>query len=229
MTLGGLMKLTLLDFPGRVACTVFTSGCNFRCPFCHNASLVRTEEEQIGQKDFFEFLEKRRGILDGVCISGGEPTIQPDIIEFISKIKELGFLTKLDTNGSNPEKLKRLIGEGLVDYVAMDIKNSPAGYVKTCGGADHLEKVMESADILMEAQTEYEFRTTVVSGLHTDSDFHEIGKWIKGAQKYYLQTFKDSGDILEEGMSACDSGDMKRFLSIIKEYIPNAKLRGSDT
>ena len=228
MTIGGLMKLTLLDFPGKVACTVFTAGCNFRCPFCHNASLVRAECDYISEEEFFAFLEKRHGILDGVCVSGGEPTLQGDLIDFIAKIKSIGYSVKLDTNGSDPDKLKKLVNDGLVDYVAMDIKNSPSSYVKTCGGVDFLEKVKESIAFLMSSDIEYEFRTTVASGLHTDSDFHEIGLLIHDAPKYYLQTFKDSGDILAEGMSAADESDMKRYLNIIKRYVPNAKLRGSD-
>ncbi|MBO7148561.1 MAG: anaerobic ribonucleoside-triphosphate reductase activating protein [Clostridia bacterium] len=228
MTIGGLMKLTLLDFPGKVACTVFTAGCNFRCPFCHNASLVKAECDIISEEEFFAFLRKRHGILDGVCVSGGEPTLHGDLIDFIAKIKEIGYSVKLDTNGSDPDKLKKLVSEGLVDYVAMDIKNSPSSYVKTCGGVDLLEKVMESIEFLRSADIKYEFRTTVAHGLHTDSDFHEIGLLIHDAPKYYLQTFKDSGDILAEGMSAASDGDMKRYLNIVKRYVPNAKLRGSD-
>lgn len=222
------MKLTLLDFPGKVACTVFTAGCNFRCPFCHNASLVRADCGELDEEKFFDFLKKRRGILDGVCVSGGEPTLQPDLTGFITRIKDLGYSVKLDTNGSNPEKLKELVQSKLVDYVAMDIKNSPSSYITTCGGADHLEKVKESVDYLKGSSVAYEFRTTVAKGLHTDSDFHEIGKWLEGTEKYFLQTFKDSGDILSEGMSAADESDMKRYLTVIKKYIPSAKLRGSD-
>lgn len=228
MRIGGLLKLTLLDFPGKLACTVFTPGCNFRCPFCHNASLVRSKNGELGEDEFFRFLEKRRGVLDGVCVSGGEPTMRDDITEFISRIKSLGFAVKLDTNGSSVQKLRELTDAGLIDYVAMDIKNSPTKYAVTCGGADFLEKVRESVSFLMSSDIDFEFRTTVVNELHSDADFHEIGKWIANAPRYYLQTFKDSGDILSEGMSASSDGDMKRYLSIVKKYIPTARLRGSD-
>ncbi len=229
MKIGGLMKLTLLDYPTKVACTVFTPGCNFRCPFCHNSSLVVEGGELMSEEDFFEFLNSRRKILDGVCVSGGEPTINSDICEFIKKIKDMGLCVKLDTNGANPEKLKELVNTSLVDYVAMDIKNSPSKYALTAGcGESVLEKVRKSVDFLLGASIDFEFRTTVTSELHTDADFHEIGKWIKGAPKYYLQTFKDSGDILTTGNSAASEGDMKRFLSIIRNYIPSARIRDID-
>ncbi|MBE6605591.1 MAG: anaerobic ribonucleoside-triphosphate reductase activating protein [Ruminococcaceae bacterium] len=229
MKIGGLMKLTLLDYPTKVACTVFTPHCNFRCPFCHNASLVIEGDELMSEEDFFEFLNSRRKILDGVCVSGGEPTINSDIREFIKRIKELGLCVKLDTNGSNPEVLKSLIDDGLIDYVAMDIKNSPDKYALTCGCSDMLDRVRKSVDILMQGNIDFEFRTTVTAELHTDKDFHEIGNWISGAKKYYLQSFKDSGDILSTGNSAATEGDMKRFLSIVKKYIPDARLRDIDT
>lgn len=232
MTIGGLMKLTLLDYPGRVACTVFTSGCNFRCPFCHNASLVNIPQngrQEIDEEDFFAFIQKRRGILDGVCITGGEPTIYPDLTEFIGKIKALGYKVKLDTNGSNPEKLRELTSANLVDYVAMDIKNSPEKYAMTakCDGKT-LERVRESISLLMNSGVDFEFRTTVVNELHTDADFHGIGKLIEGAPKYYLQNFKDSGDILEGGFSSVSASDIKRYLAIVKKYVPAAKLRGAE-
>lgn len=232
MTLGGLMKLTLLDYPGRVACTVFTSGCNFHCPFCHNASLVNIPQGggyKLEEEEFFSFIRKRLGILDGVCITGGEPTVMPDLTEFTRKIKDIGYKVKLDTNGSNPGKLFELIEKGLVDYVAMDIKNSPSKYELTAKcNADMLKRVCESVTLLMNSEIDFEFRTTVVNELHTDSDFHEIGEWIKGAPRYYLQSFKDSGDILEGGYSAPPDSDLKRYLTIIKKYIPGAKLRGTD-
>lgn len=233
MTLSGLMKLTLLDYPGRVACTVFTAGCNFRCPFCHNASLVNIPQGggyKLEEEEFFAFIRKRFGILDGVCITGGEPTLMPDLTEFIKKIKDIGYKVKLDTNGTNPGKLRELVENKLVDYVAMDIKNSPSKYELTAkSDTALLEKVFESAAFLMNSGTDFEFRTTVVNELHTDADFHGIGEWIKGAPKYYLQSFKDSGDILESGYSACPDADMKRYLAIVKKYVPNAKLRGLDS
>lgn len=228
MTIGGLMKLTLLDFPGKVACTVFTAGCNFRCPFCHNASLVKSPSPAMSEDEFFAFLKKRSGILDGVCISGGEPTLNADLVDFITKIKELGYSVKLDTNGSDPETLKQLTDAFLIDHVALDIKNSPSKYKLTCGGVNVLDRVRTSLRLLALSGISYELRTTIVRELHDDEDIREIGKWIQGAPAYYLQKFTDSGDILSEGMSAADDDDMERFLSIAREYVPTAKLRGSD-
>lgn len=230
MKIGGLMKLTLLDFPDKVACTIFTAGCNFKCPFCHNAFLVNTNGDELEEEEILEFLRSRKKILDGVCITGGEPTIHPDLGDFIKKIKsETGLLVKLDTNGANPKALKSLVNEGLVDYVAMDIKNSPDKYPQTSGvGENVVEKVRESIDFLMENKVDFEFRTTVTNELHTDEDMRKIGEWIKGAPKYYIQPFKDSGDILESGNTPPGSGDLKRFLSIIKDYVPTARLRGTD-
>ena len=192
MNIQGLQKMTLLDYPGKIAATVFTGGCNFRCPYCHNASLVLHAEDaqDIPEEDFFAFLSKRIGLLDGVCISGGEPLLQEDIRRFISEIKSLGFLVKLDTNGSFPSKLKELVSSGLIDYVAMDIKNFPAGYARTAGTTvDVLSKIEKSVDFLLGNPVKYEFRTTVVKGFHTKEDFIAIGKWIQGAQRYFLQSF----------------------------------------
>lgn len=230
MKIGGLMKLTLLDFPDKVACTIFTAGCNFKCPFCHNAFLVNTNGDELEEEEILEFLRSRKKILDGVCITGGEPTIHPDLGDFIKRIKsETGLLVKLDTNGANPKALKSLVNDGLVDYVAMDIKNSPEKYHKTAGvGEGVLEKIKESVDFLMENKVGFEFRTTVTNELHTDEDMKKIGEWIKGAPKYYIQPFKDSGDILEEGNTPPGSGDLKRFLTIVRDYVPAARLRGTD-
>ncbi len=230
MKIGGLMKLTLLDFPDKVACTIFTAGCNFKCPFCHNAFLVNTNGDELEEEEILEFLRSRKKILDGVCITGGEPTIHPDLSDFIKKIKsETGLPVKLDTNGANPKMLKSLVNDGLVDYVAMDIKNSPDKYAITAGvGENVLEKVQESIDFLMQNKVDFEFRTTVTNELHTDEDMKKIGKWIKGAPKYYIQPFKDSGDILESGNTPPSAGDLKRFLTIIRDYVPTARLRGTD-
>ncbi len=222
------MKLTLLDYPGKVACTVFLQGCNFKCPFCHNASLVRCDGDEMDINEFLGFIKSRFGILDGVCVTGGEPTLYPELYNFIKEIKAIGYSVKLDTNGTNPEMLKRLIGDGLVDFVAMDIKNSPSKYPLTCGVGVDLEKIRESIQLLLGSDISFEFRTTVVKELHEDRDFEEIGEFIKGAPRYFLQCFKDSGDIIADGMSAPSEGDMKRYLSIIKKYIPSAKLRGID-
>ncbi len=229
MILKGLQKLTLLDFPGRIAATVFTGGCNFRCPFCHNASLVLPEKfgETLPEEEFFSFLNKRRGILEGVCITGGEPTLQGDLPEFIKKIKDLGFLVKLDTNGTNPEMLEKLIDDGLIDYAAMDIKSSGEGYPRAIGIKDcNLEKIEKSIEILRKCKLDFEFRTTVVKGLHKKEDFEKIGKWLKGNEKYYLQAFKDSGDLIDgDGYSAYSEDEMQELCGILKEYIPNTSLR----
>ena len=229
MRIQGLQKLTLLDFPEKMACTVFTAGCNFRCPFCHNASLVThiPEKPDMDEERFFAFLKKRKGILDGVCVTGGEPLLQPDIEEFIRKIKELGYLVKLDTNGSFPEKLKDLVGKGLVDYVAMDIKNSIDGYGKTIGlDARYSTAVQESVAFLKEGHVNYEFRTTVTKNFHTEKDFEEIGKWIQGADRYYLQGFVDSGDLIESNIEGVSKEEMEKFLKKVKPYIPSVELRG---
>ena len=201
----GLQKLTLLDFPGVISATVFLGGCNLRCPFCHNASLVLPEKfgETMSDEEFFAFLDSRKGKICGVCISGGEPTLYPHIEEFILKIKERGFLVKLDTNGTRPEVLKRLVNKGLLDYVAMDIKNSPFRYGETVGIEDFdILGVAESTAFLMEGKVDFEFRTTVVKELHTIEDIENIGKWLEGEEKFFLQTFKDSGDLISCGYSA---------------------------
>ena len=228
MIIKGLQKTTLLDFPGKVACTVFTAGCNFRCPFCHNASLVLSPDltDQISEEEFFAFLKKRKNILDGVCITGGEPLLQKDIESFIEKIRETGLSVKLDTNGAYPARLKSIIDKGLVDYVAMDIKNSKEKYPITAGADVDIEKISESVDILMNSDIDYEFRTTVVKELHSVEDMKNIGKWISGAKKYFLQSFTDSGEIIEDGFSAHSPEDMQKLLDTVTQYVPTAALRG---
>ena len=227
MKISGLQKLTLLDFPGKMACTVFTYGCNFRCPFCHNASLVTAPDtvESISEDSFFSFLSKRTGILDGVCVTGGEPTLSPDLLDFCRRIKAMGYALKLDTNGTRPDLLRQMIEEGLVDYVAMDIKNSPEKYSITCGG-DHLEAVKKSVDILMNSGVEYEFRTTVVQQLHTPEDIKKISAWLTGAKGYYIQQFVDSGNLIGEGFSAPTPDEMEKLRQAALAYIPNTTLRG---
>lgn len=204
MILGGIQKLTLIDYPGKIAATVFTLGCSFRCPFCHNPELVnlRLAHDERSEKEFFDFLKTRKGKLEGVCITGGEPTIQPDIIDFIKKIKKQGLAVKLDSNGTRPDVLKKLIDAKLVDYVAMDIKNQPKKYLRTVGldkskNAPLLERVKLSVDLIMKSGIPYEFRTTVVPGIHMEGDFDEIAEWIKGAQAYYLQEYRE-GKILDD-------------------------------
>ena len=229
MRIQGLQKLTLLDFPERVACTVFFAGCNFRCPFCHNASLVVDipPEGDVTENEFFSFLKKRKGILDGVCITGGEPLLQPDIEVFIRKIKELGYAVKLDTNGSSPDKLKVLVENNLVDYVAMDIKNAPEDYATTAGVPDlDVSSIIESISYLKEGHVPFEFRTTVVKGYHTKKSFEKIGQWLRGTEKYFLQNFVDSGDLIGKDTKGCSEEEMKEFLEVVQKHVPKAELRG---
>ena len=226
MTINGLLKLTLLDFPGKCACTVFFAGCNFRCPFCHNATLVRGEGEDITEEEFFRFLSKREGVLDGVAIKGGEPLLQRDILPFIKRIKDMGFAVKLDTNGAFPGKLKELASSGLIDYVAMDIKSSPEGYERAAGCPVNMENVKESVDFLLSDTVDYEFRTTVAKGAVLPSDIEGIGNFIKGAKRYFLQAFVDSGDILGENVGPYTEKEMKQMLEDVKKYVPTAQLRG---
>lgn len=225
MILSGLQKLTLLDFPGRIAATVFTRGCNMRCPFCHNASLVVGGADIIPEEEFFAFLESRRGRLGGVCVSGGEPTLQADLPRFIEKIKAMGFEVKLDTNGTNPEMLSSLIDGGLLDYVAMDIKSSPEGYARVSGVSPDMEKIKRSIELLLSDKIDYEFRTTVAKPLFSTGDFVEIGKLIKGAKRYYLQGFLDSGDLIGEGLEAYSETEMQGFLAEILPFVRNSQIR----
>ena len=227
MKISGLQRLTLLDYPGKMACTVFTYGCNFRCPFCHNALLVTQQSgDSISEDEFFAFLKKRQGILEGVCISGGEPTLQGDLREFILKIKALGYAIKLDTNGTNPRLLQSLIKEELLDYVAMDIKNSPEKYSLTCGCEVNLDAVKESVSIIKESGIDYEFRTTTVRQFHSAEDFEAIARWIKGDSRYFLQHFEDSGNLIGENLSPLSKEEMLGFTDNIRDKVPNVAVRG---
>ena len=228
MLIKGLQKTTLLDFPGKVACTVFTGGCNFRCPFCHNASLVLSPKENpdLPQEQFFSFLEKRKGILDGVCVTGGEPLLQYDIIPFIERIHSMGFAVKLDTNGSYPVRLREIVELGIVDYVAMDIKNCRKKYALTAGVDGDVSGVFESIEYIMSCGVPYEFRTTVVKELHTPDDILSIAKDIKGAQKYFLQAFKDSGDLICPDFSAHTEQIMRDMCRLAAQYVDLCEVRG---
>lgn len=227
MRITGLVKTTLLDYPGKVACTVFTYGCNFRCEFCHNALLVTEENhDNISEDEFFAFLSKRQGILDGVCISGGEPTLQRDLPEFMKKIKDMGFCVKLDTNGYEPEILRSLIDENLVDYVAMDIKSSPDTYSSICAVNVDIDKIKRSVDILKQGKVDYEFRTTCVKEYHTKEDFQKIALWLKGDSKYFLQHFEDSGNLIGNNLSAFTKEETEEIEKIISPSVPNLGLRG---
>lgn len=232
MMISGFQKLTLLDYPGKLACTLFTGGCNFRCPFCHNASLVVdvARNPVVAEEEILSYLKKRQGVLEGVCITGGEPTLQPDLIDFIAKIKEIGFLVKLDTNGSRPDVLYKAIEAGLVDYVAMDIKSSPERYGAVAGVENmDLAPITASKDLLLEGRVEYEFRTTVVHELHRVEDFVGIGEYIRGAGQYFIQSFKDSGDILGGlGYGAHDKETLLAMLETVTPYVVSAQLRGVD-
>lgn len=229
MHISGIQKLTLLDYPGKLACTIFTDGCNFRCPFCHNASLVLPdrEKQRIDETFVLDFLKKRQGILEGVAVTGGEPTLQADLEAFLEKVKALGYKIKLDTNGTRPEVLKRVIENGLVDRVAMDIKDAPENYRLACGAAADISAIESSKELLLCGTVEYEFRTTVVKGIHTKESLLSAARWISGAKEYYLQQFKDSGDIiLPKGLSAFDEVEMNALLQAVREIIPTAMLRG---
>ena len=229
MRISGLQKLTLLDYPGLLACTVFLPGCNLRCPFCHNADLVlpeRMEPPQLTVEYLLEFLESRKGKLDGVCITGGEPTLHRDLPRLLETIKTMGFRIKLDTNGTNPQVLRQLLEANLPDYVAMDIKNSPDRYAETCGGVDVLEHIRESAALLMENGVEYEFRTTVCNPLHTPDDLAAIGRWLTGAKQYFLQQFVHSSNLVGSGLTAPTKEEMEALRQAVLPYIPNTRLRG---
>ena len=231
MEIHGLQKLTLLDYPGHTACTVFTARCNWRCPFCHNASLVLRPGEQpvLSEEEFFSFLRRRRGLLDGVAVTGGEPTLNKDLPDFLRKVKAEGFLVKLDTNGTHPDMLHGILSEGLADYVAMDIKAGRFNYSAVTGTLrPGMDAVSRSVEILKAADTEHEFRTTVVRELHSDKDFTDIAEWLAGEKRYFLQEFKDSGDLVSDGCSACGPEEMNRFLSLVRKTIPGAVIRGMD-
>lgn len=229
MKIHGFQKMTLLDFPGKVACTVFTGGCNLRCPFCHNASLV-TEidgESQIKTSYILDFLAGRKGLLDGVAITGGEPLLQADIKDFIADIKSLGFAVKLDTNGSFPDILADLIKSGLVDYVAMDIKNTEEKYPLTVDINDFdYSNIRKSIDYLINGFIDYEFRTTVVAEYHSIADIEKIAGGLKGAKRYFLQNFVDSGNLIGENLHAVSVNELEQMKSAALRFIQNVEIRG---
>ncbi len=229
MNIQGLQKLTLLDFPGKMACTVFTGGCNLRCPFCHNRSLVINPpaESEYPEDEILSFLIKRKGILEGVAITGGEPLMQSDIEEFIKKIKDLGYAVKLDTNGTYPDRLRLLVDKKLVDYVAMDVKSSESGYPSCVGiGSFKLDKIKESVEFLKSGAVDYEFRTTVAKGLHSNKDIEDLGKWLVGAKRHFLQAFTDSGDLIGFGLEPFSKAEMLEMRDIMQKYVPACEVRG---
>lgn len=231
MQIHGLNKTTLLDYPGHLAATIFLGGCNMRCPFCHNSSLVTNVASQptIPVEDVLSYLTKRKNILEGVCITGGEPTLYQELPDFIALIKDLGLKVKLDTNGTNPDLIKLLTEKRLIDYVAMDIKNSPEKYSFTAGVSDfNLEPVKESVSYLLTNPLDYEFRTTIIKEHHTEQDMTLIGQWLSGAQAYYLQSYQDSGDILSPGLNPHTKETLQQFASLLTPYVARVSLRGVD-
>ena len=229
MKIHGFQKMTMLDYPGRVACTLFTAGCNFRCPFCHNALLV-TEIDNAATYDTNEilaYLQKRRALLEGVAVTGGEPLMNRDISDLLKQIKELGYAVKLDTNGSYPDRLREIIAAGLVDYVAMDIKNAKEKYALTVGLPDFdLAPVEETVSFLLSGAVDYEFRTTVVKEFHTEEDVAAIAEWITGAPRYFLQNFRESDHMIGSGLHPHTPETMERMRKIAAERIPSTSLRG---
>ncbi len=229
MEFGGLQKLSCLDYPGLVACTVFTSGCNFRCPFCPNAPLVSGKgPETIPEEDILSYLKKRQGILEGITVTGGEPLLHPDLEDFLQKVKTLGYKVKLDTNGSKPDFLRHLVSSGLVDRVAMDIKNSPDAYGTTVGIQNFdITAVEESKNYLLTAPVDYEFRTTVVKGLHTQQSLLDTARWLAGAKAWFLQCYQERDTVLApEGLSSYTAEELHSLLQTVQTYIPTAALRG---
>ncbi len=224
----GFQKMTMLDYPGKVACIVFTGGCNLRCPFCHNALLVTQVDNVVyDEEEIIEYLNKRKGLLDGICVSGGEPLLQIGLENFLQRVKELGYSIKLDTNGTFPARLKSLVEKGLVDYVAMDIKNCKEKYSLTTGtDSFDIAKIEESVNFLLSGKVDYEFRTTIVDGLHETQDIVKIGEWIKGAKKYFLQNFVDSGNLIGSGLKAVSLDKLKEFEQIAKNSVEKIALRG---
>lgn len=231
MNIHGFTKTTLLDYPGHMAATVFTGYCNMRCPYCHNSDLVLNPDifPKEDEEEIHAFLKKRHGILKGVCISGGEPTLQSDLAEFIAKIKEIGYLVKLDTNGTNPHILKGLIDNGLIDYVAMDIKAGRNNYAAATGmQCLDLASIEESVSILSENRIEYEFRTTAVKGIHTSEDFEDIALWLPANCSYFIQNYKETAGIGDYACFSFTKPELEIFLNIVKKNIPNSSLRGVD-
>lgn len=228
MQIHGFNKTTLLDYPGIVAATVFTGGCNFRCPFCQNADLVLNPTSQpfIDEEEVLAHLAKRKGITKGVCITGGEPTLQKDLPIFISKLKEMGLLVKLDSNGYRPEVIKELLNKNLLDYIAMDIKSSPSGYSEASGVDIDIDNISESVDLIIHSGISYEFRTTVVKELHDRNIMIEISKFIDGAKKYYLQGYEDSERVIKPGFTAYSKAELEGFLPIFEGRVKSVSIRG---
>lgn len=231
MQILGLQKTTLLDYPGEVAATIFTGGCNFRCPYCHNGDLVlgAASMSPISEEEVMGHLNRRRHVLTGVCITGGEPTLQPDLEDFIRRVKGMGYLVKLDTNGSHPRLLQKLVGEHLLDYVAMDIKHCREKYGSVaCSPSFSLADVEESVSFLLEGNVAYEFRTTVVRELHCAEDMERIGRWIAGADRYFLQSYRESENVISPVYTSPDKEEIEQYLARVRPYVDKAEVRGID-
>ena len=229
MRISGLQKLSMVDYPGKLAATVFTGGCDLRCPFCHNAPLVLrvSETPQLSQEEVLGFLRSRRGLLDGVVLSGGEPLLQPGAADFLAAVRDLGFSVKLDTNGCHPAALADILDRGLVDYVAMDIKNRREKYAETVGVPDFdLAPVEESIRLLRASGVDFEFRTTVVQEFHTEEDIRAIGAWLEGSPRYFLQKFVDSGDLVGAGCHGLEDAQMRALAEAARPWFGAVGLRG---
>ena len=231
MTIAGLQRMTLLDFPGKVACTVFLAGCNLRCPFCHNRELVLPEERgslaPLTREELLDFLRRRQGMLDGVCVTGGEPLLSNEVFGLLREIKALGYAVKLDTNGGFPARLRRAVEEGLADFVAMDIKNAPARYAETAGIAGlSLAPFQESIDYLMGGAVPFEFRTTVVRELHREEDLIALARWISGPEAWFLQSFQDGPGVLRSGLHPWTEHELRAALDRLRPFVPKVALRG---
>ena len=226
--IGGYQKLTLLDYPGKLAATVFLGGCNFRCPFCHNSELFEPEDN-YPEEEVLNMIRKRATRIEGVAITGGEPTLQAGLADFMRAVKEMGLSVKLDSNGYRPEVLRSLYSEGLIDYLAMDIKSSPEHYAEVAGlPSIDMSRIYESVDLIRSSGVPYEFRTTVVPELHEESDFEAIGRWLAGPSPYFLQGYKDSARVYNRIYSQPTAELMERICGIVKPYLPNAQIRGID-
>lgn len=232
MRIAGLQKMTLLDYPGHVACTVFLGGCNFRCPYCHNSELLEAPPAVMTREELLAFLEKRRGLLDGVCITGGEPTLHPELPALLRAVRAMGFSVKLDTNGYRPDVLQTVLAEGLVDYVAMDVKNGPDGYAAACGLADvELSKIEKSISLLMSESVGYELRTTVVHPVHTEAHIRAMAQWVSSlgknpVKRWFLQPFADRDTVPFSGLSAPSETELNRFVQIVSTVAEQADVRG---
>lgn len=231
MQIHGFNKTTLLDYPKHLACTIFLGNCNFRCPFCHNKGLVLSPDSLpfIPNSVIFEYLEKRKNIIEGVCITGGEPTLSPDLPDFISKIKNMGFLVKLDTNGYRPQVIQELLANNLLDYIAMDIKSAPKNYHHLTGLTQiDINKIYESVRTIMNSGIEYEFRTTLVKELHTIRDIEDIGNWLSGCDSYYIQSYRENEDVISPGFTSFNAEELLIFQNKLLNQIKNVQIRGVD-